>query len=227
MGKSGFTLAEVLITLGIIGVIAAMTLPVLVNKNSDKVLDVQYKKSQSIISNGYKLMMAKDEVFNVENLPIMACSNISCLSKEHKKYFKLAKDSANNLTATELPQEYAIDGKNVTSQFDWSKADYIFATVDGFVFGLFKTADKKSFDIIVDVNGSKNPNIVKHDLYKYHISNNGFLSDVSDDLAFIKSCSKEYNELCTTAAICENAGGRWCGFDKKSCIWDPNLACWQ
>lgn len=44
MGKSGFTLAEVLITLGIIGVIAAMTLPVLVNKNSDKVLDVQYKK---------------------------------------------------------------------------------------------------------------------------------------------------------------------------------------
>lgn len=30
MGKNGFTLAEVLITLGIIGVVAAMTIPTLI-----------------------------------------------------------------------------------------------------------------------------------------------------------------------------------------------------
>lgn len=34
--KKGFTLAEVLITLGIIGVVAAMTLPTLVQKYQDK-----------------------------------------------------------------------------------------------------------------------------------------------------------------------------------------------
>ncbi len=32
MNKQGFTLAEVLITLGIIGIVAAMTLPTLINK---------------------------------------------------------------------------------------------------------------------------------------------------------------------------------------------------
>lgn len=34
--KNGFTLAEVLITLGIIGVVAAMTLPVLIQKHKMK-----------------------------------------------------------------------------------------------------------------------------------------------------------------------------------------------
>nr|MBP7211932.1 type II secretion system protein [bacterium] len=33
--KSAFTLAEVLITLGIIGVVAAMTIPTLMNKTSE------------------------------------------------------------------------------------------------------------------------------------------------------------------------------------------------
>lgn len=34
--KKGFTLAEVLITLGIIGVVAAMTIPVLMNSTNDQ-----------------------------------------------------------------------------------------------------------------------------------------------------------------------------------------------
>lgn len=40
----GFTLAEVLITLGIIGVVAAMTLPSLINRTQSKELETQYKK---------------------------------------------------------------------------------------------------------------------------------------------------------------------------------------
>lgn len=43
--KIAFTLAEVLITLGIIGIVAAMTLPVLTAKYQQKVLAPQFKKS--------------------------------------------------------------------------------------------------------------------------------------------------------------------------------------
>ena len=43
--KSAFTLAEVLITLGIIGVVAAMTLPTLVNDKQNKELQTQFKKN--------------------------------------------------------------------------------------------------------------------------------------------------------------------------------------
>ena len=39
----GFTLAEVLITLGIIGVVAAMTLPSLIQERQNKVLETQFK----------------------------------------------------------------------------------------------------------------------------------------------------------------------------------------
>ena len=39
MVKKAFTLAEVLITLGIIGVVAAMTLPALIQKQQENLLD--------------------------------------------------------------------------------------------------------------------------------------------------------------------------------------------
>lgn len=43
--RSGFTLAEVLITLGIIGVVAAMTMPVLISNYRESVIKNQFKKS--------------------------------------------------------------------------------------------------------------------------------------------------------------------------------------
>ena len=53
-GKSGFTLAEVLITLGIIGVVAAMTLPTLIQKHQKRVLEKQFIKAYSLISQAAK-----------------------------------------------------------------------------------------------------------------------------------------------------------------------------
>lgn len=49
--KTGFTLAEVLITLGIIGVVAAMTLPAIINKVSENILRQQFKKAYNTVSN--------------------------------------------------------------------------------------------------------------------------------------------------------------------------------
>lgn len=49
--KKGFTLAEVLITIGIIGIVIAMTLPILIGKYQDQVLITQSKKTFSIVSN--------------------------------------------------------------------------------------------------------------------------------------------------------------------------------
>ena len=47
--KVAFTLAEVLITLGIIGIVAAITLPTIINNYRVKVLENQFKKADSII----------------------------------------------------------------------------------------------------------------------------------------------------------------------------------
>lgn len=61
MGKNGgFTLAEVLITLGIIGVVAAMTMPTLINSTQGAQYKAAYKKALSAISQGITLNVALD-----------------------------------------------------------------------------------------------------------------------------------------------------------------------
>ena len=48
--KKAFTLAEVLITLGIVGVIAALTLPSLITNYKVKVLEARFKEADALIS---------------------------------------------------------------------------------------------------------------------------------------------------------------------------------
>ena len=50
-----FTLAEVLITLGIIGIVAAMTMPVLIQKNRANVVETRLQKFYSIINQSITL----------------------------------------------------------------------------------------------------------------------------------------------------------------------------
>ena len=59
--KVGFTLAEVLITLGIIGVVAAMTIPSLINNYKAARLKSQFLKSYSTIQQVFKRMQ-DDEI---------------------------------------------------------------------------------------------------------------------------------------------------------------------
>ena len=54
MYKKGFTLAEVLITLGIIGVVAAMTLPTLIKNYQKQVWAISAKKSYAVVSNMFQ-----------------------------------------------------------------------------------------------------------------------------------------------------------------------------
>lgn len=53
--KAAFTLAEVLITLGIIGIVAALTMPVLITKYQKKVAATRVKKVYSELSQAVKL----------------------------------------------------------------------------------------------------------------------------------------------------------------------------
>ena len=57
--KTAFTLAEVLITLGIIGVVAAMTLPTVINNYQKKETISKLKKFYAILGNTTSMAMAE------------------------------------------------------------------------------------------------------------------------------------------------------------------------
>lgn len=56
----GFTLAEVLITLGIIGVVAALTIPTLIQNHKKTVIETRLKKAYSVINQAVNLSISND-----------------------------------------------------------------------------------------------------------------------------------------------------------------------
>ena len=71
--KVAFTLAEVLITLAIIGIVAAMTIPTLVAKYQEKVMVTKVKQAHSQLMNAIQLYVAKNN-----------CQNMLCLFDTNK-----------------------------------------------------------------------------------------------------------------------------------------------
>ena len=61
IGMKGFTLAEVLITLGIIGVVAAMTMPTLINSTQGAQYKTAYKKALSVMSQAVVMNIALED----------------------------------------------------------------------------------------------------------------------------------------------------------------------
>ena len=124
--RVAFTLAEVLITLGIIGVVASLTLPPLIQKHQKQVWVNQLKKSVSTLENGFKMMMADaetDDLLNTEfwqKLQELAGGfrdfTYSCVEPEVnfdandkilKKYFKILSfgDTKNILSCSMVTRE--------------------------------------------------------------------------------------------------------------------------
>jgi len=65
--RFGFTLAEVLITLGIIGVVAAMTIPTLITNLKAQQLRSKFLKSYSVVQQVFRRMIAEGEDIDIRN----------------------------------------------------------------------------------------------------------------------------------------------------------------
>lgn len=101
--RKAFTLAEVLITLGIIGVVAAMTMPSLINNYQQKQYEAKYAKAKNIMANAINLMMAQNNVFDIADLPLVSCADDACRNAELAKVFK---NYQGGIDPSTLPQKY-------------------------------------------------------------------------------------------------------------------------
>lgn len=73
--KIALTLAEILITLGIIGLVASMTIPVIISNVQKNILENQSKVTYSKFTNAFKLMMAKEQVSSLSDTSAFSSIN--------------------------------------------------------------------------------------------------------------------------------------------------------
>ena len=78
-GYKAFTLAEVLITLGVIGVVATITIPNLVKNYQKKAWTTQLQKSYSMLEQSFQKMLADDGVSKLSDTQVWASKgNVTC-----------------------------------------------------------------------------------------------------------------------------------------------------
>ena len=188
--KSAFTLAEVLITLAIIGVVAAMTIPTLIQNHQKRSLEVATKKFYSMMSQAVKQYMADEGVDDLRNTALASDNYgeetsspeaIESIRNFVTKYLKVAKEcdhDANDCFATNYKAWNGGETTygNFTETANWtSRRDYVLA--DGAVIRIGYSYSELPIDLYVDVNGKKGPNRVGYDLWNMDIFYDGVIDD--------------------------------------------------
>lgn len=187
--KLGFTLAEVLITLGIIGVVAALTLPTLITKHKNQVYVNKLKKMVSTLENGVRQAAAEESVEVTQSSLFgvlqFYCTDMACLSKRYNiinKYFKIVgKDEIlhNNI------QQGAI------KFMDGGAIEY---TCNG-------------YDLLIDINGDEKPNQYGKDIFRVIFDQNGMLHDTDDcshPTYYMVGDNSTYSFVATSCGLCKN-----------------------
>ncbi len=161
--KNAFTLAEVLITLGIIGIVAAMTLPVLIQKQQDVQFKAAYKKAYSDLSQAFALAIAEDRMpYRVNKYDEQATGKEWDIMKEA---FKVTKECDKNNTYDCWKPGDTLCGGSCTSGNPSDGISEEGAPREGNV-PSFVDASGRSWTLlgvreniyIVDTNGFKGPN---------------------------------------------------------------------
>lgn len=176
--ETGFTLAEVLITLGIIGVVAAMTIPTLVNNYQKKVTVTGLQKVYSEFSQAYTASQAQngdatdwsaaDPYYSRANIltfwqtyffPYLKISKI-CDSADGSDFYDCWSSDIKNLDGT----LYSATDVNTAYNLTFILADG--ATV--------YTASAPNYgSIYVDINGKSKPNVLGKDVFRLDFGYNG------------------------------------------------------
>ena len=220
--KSAFTLAEVLITLGIIGVVAAMTIPTLMTKYQHKVRETEFKKAYSVLQQAlYSIdpdMISawtsnagdRDTEFYTElysKYRVITDEDVTDLYKDKKNQFAIKnynkKEGAMNNCA-QLPTRIAADGSAISGCYN------CFASW-----------------LVIDTNGPKRaPNALGHDIFYFSFNKNKLVPVGSPDYSHWEMkpnstyCSKNSTNVRNGASCAYFAVANICPDDSSKTYWE-------
>ena len=164
--QPAFTLAETLITLGIIGIVAAMTIPNLITSANQKATVSRLIEAQSILNQAVKSYTADSDEEGSADF------DTSLEPKEFaEKYFKPYLKVARVCTKMEdgcwktgnFYGYYDLAGNKVTDV-----APYSLVLNNGMIIGFSKIFGTKLYAIVVDVDGHSNRNVMGRDVHSFY-----------------------------------------------------------
>ena len=154
--KFGFTLAEVLITLGVIGIVAALTLPALITKYKEKEASARLKKFYSTMQQA--ILLSEND-----NGPIEYWEKASMARDENGNFDQ----EANNKIAEEFFDQYLSKYINIVKR-GYTKRN------NRNLFQIYLTdgvsviiGNGGCLDFLVDTNGDKKPNFLGYDKFVF------------------------------------------------------------
>jgi len=195
----GFTLAEILITLTVIGVVAALTIPTLLQNTNQAELKAAWKKTYGDISqatlsimndNGGTVAYAFSDHNSFKNKYLEKLSYIkTCYDDTRGNCFAGGTDSIHFLNGSVYPDSWmnstpsAILSNGTSINFYFASSDCT-STWHGI---------QNCGAINVDVNGLKKPNTVGKDIFALHVRKDGIVPFGSlDDVFTPLGCSTSY-----------------------------------
>lgn len=169
MKKRGFTLSETLITLGIIGVIAAMTIPNLIAKNEQRKTVTKLQRAISVMNQAYKQSVEDNGEISIEEFNSLGGEEY--VKKYWQPYLK-ATYCANFQACGYKTWGFTLPNGNSAGWYYMSSGRPAFYTMDGFlyiiIFSYSAAATSKievGQHIFVDLNGGEKPNKFGHDVF--------------------------------------------------------------
>ena len=180
--KLAFTLAEVLITLGVIGVVSAMTLPTLVQNYRKKSYVVQLHKIYNEFQQAFVGKMTETNAVNLAEAGFHPNEGFAIERQFLNSHFKVIKDCGENTTNCFANSYVGLNGTRIVPNFRGYKVAIasgasISFYIDGIDDGENETTDDYLGFIYVDTNGLKGPNIGGRDLFRMYIYPDGVIDD--------------------------------------------------
>ncbi len=186
MKKFGFTLAEILITLGVVGVVAALTLPTFIMSTKDKANVAKLSKTVSEFETAVSNMLHEEEMMNIASL-----STGQDLFKTLTKYYKVS--LADNYKDFIPDSDYKIT--YLTGNKTNFYSDTTLLTKSGAIINLYGgmwqtgiTQEQAAengcslydvedgfYDVLIDVNGKEKPNKMSRDIFAFVFGPDGRL----------------------------------------------------
>lgn len=203
-----FTLAEVLITLGIIGVVAVLTIPAIVQKTQDKETVTAVKKAYSILAQTLNRAVSDNGEINSWDLS-GASNGVKSLKLEGylKPYLNITKDCANSggCFSSKYYQISGIEDGNGDS-FAVSGSPFATAMLADGSYIVFFSSGTGGF-LIIDINGNKSPNTYGRDTFWFDIDTS---TNVLRPYAGWKQNVNSGSECDKTSATDDSENGRRC-----------------